>query len=111
MLTVTVADLSPKSLKAGFFSKRGPTRSSKYNLRYWILTESHLYYFTTSTVRFPSIQICHRLLLHAYLLMRCDRAVPIPGSICMPKIWAMLIFKAIRLRFREDADDRWTNAL
>jgi hypothetical protein len=47
-ISTTVAELAPKNLKSGYFSKRGPTRSSKYNMRYWVLTESHLYYFTSA---------------------------------------------------------------
>lgn len=50
-ITTTVSDLAPSILKVGFFSKRGPKRNSKYNLRYWILTETHLYYFATAAVR------------------------------------------------------------
>lgn len=52
MLTITVAEASAKAIKTGYFSKRGPTRNSKYNLRYWVLTDTSLYYFSSASVRF-----------------------------------------------------------
>lgn len=50
-IATTVGDLTSKNLKSGYFYKRGPTRSSKYNSRYWVLTEAYLYYFTSASVR------------------------------------------------------------
>lgn len=109
MLTVTVADLSAKALKAGFFSKRGPTRSSKYNLRYWILTDTHLYYFTTSTVRFSLTTIDAFPLLHTCLLRRHGLAVSYSSALLIPNVEMMATIETLEAKFRGDMKKRSAN--